>query len=70
MSLSECKLPIKVVIRPPDQIVVKTVKSEIKPVVTVQVPGIQGGSSAETPLEDDPLTIYLESRGNLPNGNT
>lgn len=38
------------------------------PVVKVLVPGIQGPSASDKPLEIDPLETYLKARGDFPNG--
>lgn len=33
------------------------------PVITVEVPGIQGPSRIDAPFEIDPVEIYLKARG-------
>lgn len=35
------------------------------PVIEVEVPGIQGPSSAERPLDIDPVKTYLKHRGEI-----
>lgn len=37
----------------------------VTPIIEVDVPGIQGSSSVERPLDIDPLEIYLKARGGL-----
>ncbi len=45
-----------------------TVCIQPPPVVTIQIPGIQGPAAADQPLDIDPLTTYLTARGAFPNG--
>lgn len=63
----DCSKKVSVVINNP--ISVKVVEKVELPVVKVLVPGIQGPASVDRPLDVDPLTTYLEARGNFPNGN-
>ena len=46
-----------------------TVKEKKTVVVTVGIMGLQGASSANAPLKDEPVEVYLKARGVNPNGN-
>lgn len=60
---------ITVIVEPPQVINVIVEEAITLPVVTVEVPGIQGPSRADEPFDIDPLEIYLKARGSLKNGN-
>lgn len=68
MSQVQVCEPIYIQITPPQEIHVTVVEQEVLPVVTVQVPGIQGPASVERPLDVDPLETYLSARGDFKNG--
>lgn len=69
MSQEQINDPIFIQITPPETINVTVVEQKVLPVVTVQIPGIQGPASVDRPLDVDPLETYLTARGNFPNGN-
>ena len=69
MSQEQINDPIFIQITPPKTINVTVVEQKVLPVVTVQIPGIQGPASVDRPLDVDPLETYLTARGNFPNGN-
>lgn len=60
---------ITVIVEPPQVINVIVEEAITLPVVTVEVPGIQGPSRADEPFDIDPLEIYLKARGALKNSN-
>ena len=60
---------ITVIVEPPQVINVIVEETITLPVVTVEVPGIQGPSRADEPFDIDPVEIYLKARGALKNGN-
>lgn len=59
---------ITVIVEPPKEINVLVERTVTLPVVTVEIPGIQGPSRADEPFDVDPVEIYLTYRGAL-NGN-
>lgn len=63
--MSECLQDVTVVVEPPPEIVVEVQEVQTLPVVEVQVPGIQGASSIDKPLDVDPLETYLSARGGI-----
>lgn len=69
MSQEQINDPIFIQITPPEVIRLTVTEQKNAPVITVQIPGIQGSASVERPLDVDPLDIYLEARGNFQNGN-
>ncbi len=62
------QVEITVIVEPPKEINVIVESSVVLPVVTIEVPGIQGASRVDEPFDVDPVEIYLKSRGDL-NGN-
>ena len=44
------------------------VKEKKTVVVTVGIMGLQGASTANAPLAEEPVEIYLKARGENPNG--
>lgn len=60
---------ITVIVEPPQVINVIVEEAITLPVVTVEVPGIQGPSRADEPFEIDPVEVYLKARGAKNNGN-
>lgn len=65
---SSCK-PCTVTVILEKPVSVKVPEPVQLPVVKVLVPGIQGASATDKPLDVDPLEIYLSARGNFPNDN-
>ena len=60
---SKCSIVVKENV---DKVVVKETKTVV---VTVGLPGVQGASGESAPLPVEPLMVYLEARGENPNGN-
>lgn len=63
MTDAVAKTEITVVVEPPQEINVLVDQTVVLPVVTVEVPGIQGPSRADEPFDVDPVEIYLNYRG-------
>ncbi len=67
-ALQKTLEPVTVCIQPPPVIQLTVSEPKVLPVVTIQIPGIQGPAAADQPLDIDPLTTYLTARGAFPNG--
>ena len=65
MSEKTCMDEVTVVVEHPPDFEVRVEKTVVLPVVEIQVPGFQGPSAADKPLDVDPLEIYLTARGEL-----
>lgn len=65
--INECtkSADIIVIVEPPEEINLIVEKSSDSPVVTVEIPGIQGASRVDEPFDIDPTEVYLESRGTI-----
>lgn len=61
--------PANVTVIVQNPISIEVTESVTLPVVTVQVPGLQGPASVDRPLDVDPLETYLAARGAFENGN-
>ena len=68
-SSYNCNCPdIEIEVQPPETFTVEIAETVYAPVVEVEVPGIQGPSMNDSPLDIDPLEIYLKARGEISNG--
>ncbi len=65
MDVDAKQVEITVIVEPPKEINVVVENSVVLPVVTVEIPGIQGASRVDEPFDIDPVEIYLKSRGSI-----